>query len=121
MEKVLGLGGLFFRARDPKSLAKWYKDNLGIAEVPNDYDTPAWQNRGGDFVFAPFAEDTDYFGNPDKQVMVNFVVRDLDAMAAQLRAVGAEVKVHDEVYPNGRFAHLQDPEGNPIELWEPAG
>lgn len=120
MEKVTGLGGLFFRARDPETLAKWYLDNLGVDLVPSDYGQPPWTQQAGPTVFAPFAADTDYFGRPEQQWMVNFRVRDLDAMAAQLRANGAEVAIDPETYPNGRFARTHDPEGNPVELWEPA-
>ena len=119
MEKVDGIGGFFFRAKDPDALSKWYEDNLGVAGVPSDYETPPWRTQAGTTVFAPFAQDSSYFGNPDKQWMLNFRVRDLDAMAAQLRANGVEVEVSPDADPNGRFARLYDPEGNPIELWEP--
>ncbi len=121
MEKILGIGGLFFRAIDPKALARWYADYLGISQVPEDYDTPAWQQAAGPTVFAPFEHATEYFGERSRQWMINFRVRDLDAMAAQLRAAGTEVDLDDTVHPNGRFARLSDPEGNPIELWEPSG
>lgn len=120
MEKVLGIGGLFFRAENPKSLSAWYAQHLGINEVPQDYDTPCWRQAGGSTVFAPFDASTDYFGRKEQQWMVNFRVRDLDAMAAQLRGAGIAVEVDDTVHPNGRFARLSDPAGNPIELWEPA-
>lgn len=121
MERVNGIGGLFFRARDPKALAEWYESHLGVNRTPESYeDDPWWQERGPT-VFAPFQADTDYFGRDEQQWMVNFRVADLEAMAAQLSDAGVEVKVDPEVYPNGRFAHLSDPEGNPIELWEPAG
>ena len=121
MEKVLGFGGFFFRADDPAALAKWYEDHLGIDPVPGDYDTPCWKQEAGDTVFAPFEKVTEYFGNREKQFMLNFRVRDLDRMIAQLQAAGIEVRIDPESpYPNGRFAWLNDPEGNPIELWEPA-
>lgn len=120
MHKVIGIGGLFFRARDPEASAKWYHDHLGINPVPEDYETPPWQQAAGPTAFAPFAEDTEYFGNPQQRWMINFRVADLDAMAAQLRAAGIEVTVDPETYPNGRFARLHDPDGNPIELWQPA-
>lgn len=119
MERVLGIGGLFFRAEDPDALAKWYQDNLGVSLVPESYEKPPWKQEAGPTVFAPFPANSDYFGDPKKVWMVNFRVRDLDRMAAQLRAAGIAVKMDPERYPNGRFARLQDPEGNPIELWEP--
>ncbi len=119
MERVTGIGGLFFRAKDPGSLAKWYADHLGVDPVPSDYDTPPWQQAAGPTVFAPFPADTDYFGEREQGWMLNLRVRDLDAMAAQLRAAGIEVTFDTESYPNGRFARIHDPEGNPVELWEP--
>ncbi|MCK5744934.1 MAG: VOC family protein, partial [Oricola sp.] len=66
-------------------------------------------------------QDTSYFGDPKNQWMINFRVKDLDAMAAQLRAGGTTVEIDPEEYPNGRFAQLFDPEGNPIQLWQPGG
>jgi predicted enzyme related to lactoylglutathione lyase len=121
MERVTGIGGFFFRAKDPKKLAEWYETNLGVTRVPGDYDTLPWRTGAGTTVFAPFPQDTSYFGDSRLQWMINFRVRDLDRMAAQLRANGIEVEVDPEVYPNGRFAKLSDPEGNPIQLWQPGG
>jgi len=119
-ERVLGIGGLFFRSRDPKKLAQWYQLHLGIDPLPADYGHPVWHQAGGPTVFTPFAMDTDYFGSKQQAWMVNFRVRSLDAMVAQLQKSNIEVKVDPQKYPNGRFARLHDPEGNPIELWEPA-
>ncbi len=119
MEKVTGIGGLFFRAHDPKALGLWYQQHLGISLTPTGLKDSVWQQEAGPTVFAPFKETTSYFGDPAKVWMVNFRVRDLDKMAAQLQAAGIEVKIDPESYPNGRFARLHDPEGNPIELWQP--
>lgn len=121
VEKVEGVGGFFFRAKDPKKLAQWYEDNLGVTRVPDSYDKPAWRTEAGTTVFAPFEEKTEYFGDARLQWMINFRVRDLDAMATQLRAKGITVEIDPETYPNGRFAKLNDPEGNPIQLWQPGG
>jgi glyoxylase I family protein len=121
VEKVLGIGGLFFRARDPAALSQWYLDHLGVAKVPARYAEAPWKQRAGTTVFAPFPQDTSYFGAPNTLWMVNFRVRSLDAMVAQLRAAGIAVAIDPEPYPNGRFARLHDPEGNPIELWQPEG
>lgn len=121
MEKVRGIGGLFFRSKDPASLAKWYEDHLGVSLVPSTYEESPWMQEAGPTVFAPFASDTSYFGEVNQMWMVNFRVRDLDAMAAQLRAADITVKIDEETYPNGCFARLHDPDGNPIELWEPKG
>jgi glyoxylase I family protein len=118
-EKVLGIGGFFFRAKDPVALGKWYRDHLGIALIPEDYNTPPWQQQAGPTAFAPFPKDTKYFGADTQMWMINFRVRDLDKIAAQLTGKGIAVKADPMKYPNGRFAHLHDPEGNPIELWEP--
>ena len=118
--RVLGFGGLFFRSADSKSLALWYRDNLGIDLVPDDYGKDPWHQSEGPTVFAPFVDDTTYFGEDmSKRFMLNFRVSDLDAMVAQLRANGNEVTVDADDYPNGRFARVYDPEGNPVELWEP--
>ncbi len=120
MQKVTGIGGFFFRSEDPEKLAQWYADNLGVDLVPKDYDGKAWTTEAGVTVFAPFPKTTAMFGDPTKQWMINFRVSDLDAMAEQLRAAGTEVEIEAEVYPNGRFATCKDPEGNPIQLWQPA-
>jgi predicted enzyme related to lactoylglutathione lyase len=119
MEKVAGIGGIFFRASDPAALKQWYQQHLGVTLTPTDYDQQPWRQEAGATVFEPFPRDTDYFGRAEQAWMINFRVRNLDAMAAQLRAAGIEVKVDPQSYPNGRFARLADPEGNPIELWEP--
>src|ERR1017187_7314286 len=99
MQCVTGIGGLFFRAKNPTALGQWYKDNLGIDLVAADYSQKPWSQEAGPTVFAPFPNDSDYFGH-----------------AEQLRAAKIDVSVDPEVYPNGRFARLRDPEGNPIEL-----
>jgi len=118
-EKVAGIGGLFFRAHDPKALGQWYLEHLGIALTPTSEGAPVWQQEAGPTVFSPFPETTKYFGDPQKVWMVNFRVHDLDKMVAQLQTAGIEVKVYPQD-PSGRFARLNDPEGNPIELWQPS-
>jgi len=89
--------------------------------TPTSYEDLPWRQEAGPTAFSPFPEATDYFGDSKQMWMVNFRVRDLDAMAAQLQAAGIEIDVDPQHYPNGRFARLHDPEGNPIELWQPAG
>jgi glyoxylase I family protein len=118
-EKVTGIGGVFFRAADPKALADWYERHLGVTRTPTTYDMEPWQQDKGPTVFAPFASTTKYFDRPTQQFMINFRVRSLAAMVAQLTKAGIAVKVDPKEYPNGRFARLHDPEGNPIELWQP--
>jgi predicted enzyme related to lactoylglutathione lyase len=118
--KVTGIGGVFFRARDPKALAHWYREHLGFETYAEDSDE-AWWQPAGPTVFAPFPADTDYFGRPEQSWMINYRVADLDAMLAQLRSAG--VAVDDDVHVLegiGRFGWATDPEGNRFELWEPA-
>lgn len=117
---ITGIGGVFFRANDPDGLAEWYERHLGITRVPKSYDEPCWTQSAGPTVFAPFSRDTEYFGRPEQAWMLNLRVADLDALVERLRADGVEVAVDPERYPNGRFARIHDPEGNPIELWEDA-
>jgi glyoxylase I family protein len=117
-QHVTGIGGFFFHASDPLALAKWYKDRLGVDPIPTDYGQKPWTQEAGPTAFAPFPKDAK-FGKKDQDWMIDFRVGDLDAMVAQLRALGEQVKVDPTVYPNGRFAHLHDPDGNPIELWQP--
>ena len=117
MERVLGIGGYFMRAADPAALSAWYRDCLGL-----DADEHGlWRQGDGPTVFATFDSGTDYFGSPAQQAMLNFRVRDLDAMLAQLRAKGADVadKTQD-MEGVGRFGWVTDPEGNRVELWQPA-
>jgi predicted enzyme related to lactoylglutathione lyase len=118
-ERVTGIGGVFFRARDPKTLSRWYQDHLGIIIIPQSASDQAWTQQAGPTAFTPFPEQTTYFGDATKQWMINFRVGDLDKMARQLEAAGIAVKVDPTTYPNGRFARIHDPEGNPIELWQP--
>jgi predicted enzyme related to lactoylglutathione lyase len=117
MEHVLGIGGHFLRAKDPAALSAWYRDRLGLDADENGL----WRQEPGPTVFAAFDSDTDYFGSRAQQVMLNFRVRDLDAMLAQLRAQGADVAGEiQEMDGVGRFGWVTDPEGNRIELWQPA-
>ncbi|MEE2740061.1 VOC family protein [Sphingobium abikonense] len=122
---VLGMGGFFFRARDPDALGLWYRTHLnvggGCVAMP---DAPshdwAWQAVGGPLIFAPFPQDSDYFA-PDKAFMLNFRVADLDPLLDSLCAAGIAI-ITDPQWDDpavGRFARIHDPEGNAIELWEP--
>lgn len=122
---VLGMGGLFFRAKDPDSLSAWYKTHLGVgagcvsdpAAQPNEF---LWMVGAGPMVFQPFKADTDYFA-ADKAFMINLRVSDLDALMTDLRDAGISVITKpDWDHPDvGRFARIHDPEGNAVELWEP--
>jgi predicted enzyme related to lactoylglutathione lyase len=116
-EAVEGVGGVFFRAGDPVALRGWYAEHLGIAM--EDYGTTFTSKEGDQTVWAPFPADTSYFGPGEQELMVNFRVRDLDAMRAQLRAAGVEVDDRVEKMEYGRFGWARDLEGNRFELWEP--
>ena len=117
MERVLGIGGYFVRAADPAALSAWYRDCLGLDADENGL----WRQEAGPTVFATFESETDYFGSRDQQTMLNFRVRDLEAILAQLRAKGADVAGEaQEMEGVGRFGWVTDPEGNRIELWQPA-
>ena len=119
MERVTGIGGFFFRSRDPEAMAAWYEERLGIGPVPESYGGEVWRQEEGETVLAPFPIDSEMIGPPEHTWMLNFRVDDLDAIVEQLRAAGEEVEVDPERYPNGRFAELRDPEGNGIQLWQP--
>jgi glyoxylase I family protein len=115
MAKATGIGGIFFRSRDTSALAAWYEKHLGITGPP-------WFTEAGITVFAPFKHDTDYFP-ADKQFMIDVRVDDLEALKAQLTAAGIPVETRaewDTMPEFGKFARIVDPEGNHIELWEPA-
>ncbi|CAN5180636.1 glyoxalase/bleomycin resistance/dioxygenase family protein [soil metagenome] len=118
--RVSGIGGFFFRAKDSDAIARWYHEQLGIDPVPDSYGGEVWQQEAGETVFTAMPEAMDQFGAPGRTWGINFRVHDLDAIVEQLRAGGTEVTVDPTPYPNGRFASLTDPEGNPIQLWEPA-
>ncbi len=119
MERVTGIGGVFFRAKDPEALSRWYADYLGITPPPPTYDDPIWWQKQGPTVWGVFSADTDFLEQNVHGWMVNFRVADLDAILTQLRQAGTPIEVDEESYPNGRFAYATDPEGNRFQLWEP--
>jgi predicted enzyme related to lactoylglutathione lyase len=122
MEQVTGIGGVFFKARDPAHMAAWYREHLGIPTEDGHVDF-AWREKDnpdkiGRTVWSIFPADTDYFGPSSASLMINYRVANLERMLEQLRRGGIAVeKVED--YDYGRFAWITDPEGNRIELWEP--
>ena len=116
---VTGIGGFFFRSRDPKALAAWYLEHLGVGAPEGVF---VWDQQAGPTVFSPFKADTDYFA-ADKAWMMNLRVDDLGGLKASLAAAGIDVitKPEWDTMPEfGQFARIHDPEGNPIELWQPA-
>ena len=119
MERVVGIGGVFLKARDPKALAAWYREHLGVPVDPGQtYGALTSSGPGEMTVWSTFPADTQYFGPGPATFMVNYRVKDLDAMLAQLRAAGAQVEDKVEAHDYGRFGWATDPEGNRFELWE---
>ncbi|HWB21174.1 MAG TPA: VOC family protein [Phycisphaerales bacterium] len=124
-QQVSGIGGVFFRSKDPAKLAAWYKKRLGFAVEDGwhgcifnwrDYKNP---KNAGSTIWSPFKADTKYFGSPKQAAMINYRVSDLKKMLAQLKRAGVWIdpKTQDSEY--GKFAWVKDSEGNRIELWEP--
>ncbi len=122
--RVHGIGGVFFKARDPMALAQWYQQHLGL-------DVQSWGGAMFDWnrrdtgekaysIWAPFAEDSKYFEPSDKPFMLNLRVDDLDAVLDALRGEGCRVLDRREEIENGKFGYVVDPEGTLIELWQPA-
>ena len=124
MERVTGIGGIFFKAHSPKELQAWYERHLGLVPDGDGYITFRWRedrdpNRPGHTVWSTFAETTTYFEPSTRPFMINYRVENLDRMLAQLQHAGVTVDPHREESVYGRFAWIMDPEGNRIELWEP--
>ena len=126
-ERVTGIGGVFFKARDPRALTQWYREHLGVEVGVNVRSTdPAFKWRERDdpsrlatTTWAIFPDATKYFSPSTAPFMLNYRVRSLDRMIAQLRAQGIRVEPQITEEAAGRFAWVMDPEGNRIELWEP--
>lgn len=122
MQRVTGIGGIFFKSADPKALSAWYATHLGIDVGDWGGAIFAWGGDGserGITVWSPFAQGTDYMAPGTASFMVNFRVADLDALLAALRAEGCHVLEKTETSEQGRFGWVIDPEGNKVELWEP--
>jgi predicted enzyme related to lactoylglutathione lyase len=120
MKRVIGLGGAFFKAKDPKALYEWYQKHLGIESSPGagaiwhaDPESPAVN------VWAIFPQDTKYFAPSQSNVMFNFRVDNLEELLKALRAEGVQVDEKMEAHEFGKFGWIMDPEGNRVELWEP--
>ena len=124
MQKVTGIGGVFLKARDPKAMTAWYQQHLGVEFGDNLYIDFRWINENnpgstGHTVFSFFSNDSAYFSPSEKPVMINFRVKDLDALLAALKKAGVWVDEKKDNYEYGKFGWCMDPEGNKIELWEP--
>ena len=124
MAKVKGLGGIFFKTRDPQGMKAWYVKHLGITPEKDGEVLFRWRDRDdpervGYTVWSPFPQDTGYFGPGTSPYMVNFRVDDLDGLLRQLREAGVKVEERVEESEFGRFGWFTDPDGNRVELWEP--
>jgi len=123
-EQVTGIGGVFFKVKEPKAIVAWYRKNLGVRSKHGFADF-TWRNKDhpdqvGHTTWAIFPTNTTYFGESSSPVMIDYQVANLDRMLGQLRKNGVKIeKTEDADY--GRFAWIMDPEGNRIELWEPKG
>ena len=125
VERVQGIGGIFFKSPDPKALARWYGEHLGVPVEDWGGANFSWAKQAdaerASTVWSPFAADTTYFAPSQSAFMINFRVRDLDAMLAQVAAAGAKVFDERESSEFGEFGWFLDPDGNKVELWQPPG
>jgi len=124
MKRVTGIGGIFFKTQDPDAMKAWYERHLGINLDPSYGTSFEWRQAGdaerkGFTAWSPFPADTDYFAPSEKDFMVNYRVADLDGLLDLLRQEGVEVVGEVHRFDYGKFAHVLDPEGNKVELWEP--
>jgi len=122
--RITGLGGIFFKAKDPKAMVEWYGRHLGM-DIENSMVLFSWRGGKegkveGHTVWSIFPGDTKYFGEDAASFMINYRVKDLDGLLASLRREGVAVNRKVEDTPYGRFGWITDPEGNRIELWEPS-
>jgi len=123
MGKVTGIGGIFFKCKDPKKMREWYKTHLGLNT--NDYGAVFEWHQGMDSTkkgfsqWSPFSEKTKYFEPSTKDFMINYRVENLTALVAQLKTEGVTIADTIETVEYGKFVHIMDVEGNKVELWEP--
>jgi predicted enzyme related to lactoylglutathione lyase len=123
LKRVTGIGGIFFKCKDPKKLREWYKIHLGLNT--NQYGCVFEWYQGADSTqkgftqWSPFTETTKYFNPSTKDYMINYRVTDMDALVIQLRLEGVTILDSVETYDYGKFVHIQDLEGNKLELWQP--
>ena len=123
MKRVTGIGGIFFKAADPKALSAWYNTHLGLDVTDWGGALFHWGGEDSELgvtVWSPFAQDTSYMQPSSASFMINFRVADLDSLLSTLRSEGCEVVEETQTSEQGKFGWVMDPEGNKIELWEPA-
>jgi len=123
MKKVTGIGGVFFKSKDPKKISDWYGSNLGLKINPYgsvfEYRQGSKPDQKGYAVWSPFKEDTEYFAPSKAEFMINYRVEDLNSLLEELRTNGVKIVGEIQEFEYGKFAHIMDPEGRKIELWEP--
>lgn len=120
MKRAVGFGGAFFKAKDPQTLTAWYEKHLGVPFGGNQHVVFSCGTPNTSLVFSAFPADTDYFAPSDKPFMFNFRVENLHELLKVLKEEGVQVIDKTEDYPYGKFGWIVDPEGNKVELWEPA-
>ncbi len=124
MKRVTGIGGIFFKTADPKKTQEWYKTHLGLDTSPYgakfDWREDADTVKKGYTLWSPFPDKTNYFEPSTKDFMINYRVENLEALVEELKKEGVTVLDKIETYEYGKFVHILDPEGNKIELFEPA-
>jgi len=124
MKKVTGIGGIFFKCKDPKKMMEWYKTHLGL-NVTDYGATFEWKEsvdstKNGSTTWSPFSETTKYFEPSAREFMINYTVADLEALVEELRKEGVTIVDNIETYDYGKFVHILDVEGNKVQLWEPS-
>lgn len=122
MKKVTGIGGIFFKCNDPKAINEWYKSNLGLDAEPYgaSFKWKEMDGKEGTTQWSTFPSATDYFAPSEKEFMINYRVENLEALVEELKKENVTILDEIATYDYGKFIHILDPEGNKIELWEPA-
>ncbi|MBS1915459.1 MAG: VOC family protein [Bacteroidetes bacterium] len=123
MKRVTGIGGIFFKCKDPKKMKEWYKTHLGL-DITDYGATFEWKEiaestKNGSTTWGPFAENTKYFEPSSKDFMINYTVDDLEALVEELKKEGVTILDNLESYDYGKFVHILDVEGNKVQLWQP--
>lgn len=124
MKRATGIGGIFFKCKDPKAVNEWYQKHLGVEASPYGAQFH-WKNqeeahKEGYTLWSPFPEETTYFGPPSQDFMINYTVENLEALVEELKKEGVAFADGIAVYDYGKFVHIFDCEGNKVELWEPS-
>ena len=125
MKRVLGIGGIFIKSKDPKALSEWYKKHLGVnltdwGGAVFNWEEQSKASKNGATIWSMFPDDSDYFDPSDQKVMINYVVENAEELAKVLKEEGVELVGELTASPQGKFFWVIDPEGRKVELWEPA-